>query len=119
MKYKKNILLLIIILLIYFLNDNFLKATNFWFFTDYLNDLIAVPLFFSIINIVSQMENNTQIVNLTKLTLITIILSLLGEFAAIFTRPESVVDYLDIVCYFIGMIFYYIFINYPEVIIKK
>ena len=114
MKLKKNIFLLIFILFIYFLNESYLKTTGFWFFTDYLNDLMAVPLFFSIVNIISQIENGREIAdlsNLTIITIITIILSFLGEFVAIYTRPGSTVDIFDICCYFIGMIFYYIYIN--------
>ena len=87
MKLKKNIFLLILILFIYFLNESYLKTTGFWFFTDYLNDLMAI---------------------------ITIILSFLGEFVAIYTRPGSTVDIFDICCYFIGMIFYYIYIKFPK-----
>ena len=111
MKLKKNIFLLIFILFIYFLNESYLKTTGFWFFTDYLNDLMAVPLFFSIVNIISQIENGREIADLSNLTIITIILSFLGEFVAIYTRPGSTVDIFDICCYFIGMIFYYFFIN--------
>ena len=77
MKLKKNIFLLILILFFYFLNESYLKTTGFWFFTDYLNDLMAVPLFFSIVNIVSEIENGREIEDLSKLTIITIILSFL------------------------------------------
>ena len=114
MKLKKNIFLLILILFIYFLNESYLKTTGFWFFTDYLNDLMAVPLFFSIVNIVSQIENGREINDLSDLAIITIILSFLGEFVAIYTRPGSIVDIFDICCYFIGMIFYYIYIKFPK-----
>lgn len=111
MKFKKNIFLLILILFIYFLNESYLKTTGFWFFTCYLNDLMAIPLFFSIINIVNQIENGEKIDDLSNLTLITIILSFLGEFVAIYTRPGSTSDIFDICCYFIGMVLYYFFIN--------
>lgn len=114
MKLKKNIFLLILILFFYFLNESYLKTIGFWFFTDYLNDLMAVPLFFSIVNIVSEIENGREIEDLSKLTIITIILSFLGEFVAIYTRPGSTVDIFDICCYFIGMIFYYIYIKFPK-----
>ncbi|WP_286008620.1 hypothetical protein [Methanobrevibacter woesei] len=72
---------------------------------------MAVPLFFSIVNIISQIENGREIADLSNLTIITIILSFLGEFVAIYTRLGSTVDIFDICCYFIGMIFYYFFIN--------
>lgn len=111
MKLKKNIFLLIFILFIYFLNESYLKTTGFWFFTDYLNDLMAIPLFFSIVNSVSFIESGKEIKDLWKLTVITSILSFLGEFVAIYTRPGSTIDFYDICCYFIGMILYYFFIN--------
>lgn len=36
----------------------------------------------------------------------------MGEYLAIFLRRGSVTDYLDIICYFIGMGIYYILKKY-------
>ena len=107
MKYRTNLSLLIIILLIYILNQVFLKNINISFFNNYLNDLLAVPLFFSIVNIIAKYDMGKTIVEFKYLLLITIVLSFLGEYIALFTRKGSVIDYLDIICYFIGMLFYY------------
>lgn len=41
-----------------------------------------------------------QVTSLKYLTLITIFLSFLGEYIAIFLRPGSVSDWWDVVCYF-------------------
>lgn len=108
MKYKGNIILVVVILIIYLANQYFLKSTGFWFFTDYLNDLLAVPLFLSIINIVYLWESNKKIADIKTLIIITIGLSFLGEIVAIFTRPDSVIDIFDVFCYFIGMFLYYL-----------
>ena len=112
MKYKRDIYILIICLLIYFLNQFYLKKIGILFFNNYLNDLIAVPLYFSIINITSLYLRDKEINSLKILFIITIILSFLGEYVAIYLRKGSVTDYLDIVCYFIGMIIYYLIKNF-------
>ena len=43
-----------------------------------------------------------EITSLKTMFIITIGLSFLGEYVAIFLRQGSITDYLDIVCYFIG-----------------
>ena len=84
------------------------------FFNNYFNDLIAVPLYFALINIISIHLRDKEINSFKILFILTIILSLLGEYASIFVRKGSVTDYLDIVCYFIGMIIYYLLKNYKK-----
>jgi len=49
------------------------------------------------------------------LFVITVGLSFLGEYLAIFLRPGSISDWWDVLCYFIGMFVYYLITN---VIIK-
>lgn len=53
MKNKTNIVIVIGTLAIYSLNQLVLKNLGIPFFNNYLNDLLAVPLFFALINSIS------------------------------------------------------------------
>lgn len=108
---KIDICILIACLVLYLLNQFFLKKMGIIFFNNYFNDLIAVPLYFALINIVSIHLSNKEINSFKILFIITIILSLLGEYVSIFVRKGSVTDYLDIICYFVGMMIYYLLKN--------
>lgn len=107
-KYKADLIILITCLVVYMLNQVFLKKLGIIFFNYYLNDLLAVPLFFSLINLISLYNNNKQVTSFKYLFLITIILSFLGEYLAVYTRTGSVSDLWDVICYFIGMMTYYL-----------
>ena len=107
MKNKKDSIILLVCLIIYILNQFFLKKLGILFFNNYLNDLIAVPLYFSLLNIISFYFRKKEITSFKVMFLITIGLAFLGEYVAIFLRKGSVTDYLDIACYFIGMVIYY------------
>lgn len=111
MENKTNIVILVVVLAVYGLNQLVLKNLGIPFFNNYLNDLLAVPLFFALINSFSLYRSNTQVTSLKYLTLITIFLSFLGEYITIFLRPGSVSDWWDVVCYFIGMFVYYLITN--------
>ena len=111
MKLNRDIIILIICLLFYLINQVFLKKIGILFFNNYFNDLLAVPLYFSIINIISLQISNKEITSFKTLFFITIILSFLGEYVAIYLRKGSVTDYWDIICYFIGMLVYYVLKN--------
>lgn len=108
---KKNIGILISVLAIYILNQLFLKDLGVSFFNNYLNDLLSVPLFFALINIISSYNSNKQVISLKYLIVITVFLSFLGEYLAIYLRPGSVSDWWDVLCYFIGMFVYYLITN--------
>lgn len=112
MKQKMDISILLFCLVTYLLNQLFLKQIGILFFNNYLNDLLAVPLYFSLINIISSYYLRKEITSLKTMFIITIGLSFLGEYVAIFLRNGSVTDYLDVVCYFVGMIIYYGLKNY-------
>ena len=117
MRINKEIIILITCLILYVINQIFLKKIGILFFNNYFNDLLAVPLYFSIINIISLQITKKEIKSFKTLFFITIILSFLGEYVAIFLRKGSVTDYWDILCYFIGMLIYYILKN-PEILDK-
>ena len=108
MKYKTDTKILIFILSIYIINQTILKPTGNIFFNNYLNDLLATPLFFSLVNLFSQYNTGKQVTQLKHLIPITIILSILGEYITPLWRSNNITDNLDIICYFIGMIIYYL-----------
>ena len=91
MENKTNIVILVVVLAVYGLNQLVLKNLG--------------------INSISLYRSNMQVTSLKYLTLITIFLSFLGEYIAIFLRPGSVSDWWDVVCYFIGMFVYYLITN--------
>ena len=101
MENKTNIVILVVVLAVYGLNQLVLKNLGIPFFNNYL----------ALINSFSLYRSNTQVTSLKYLTLITIFLSFLGEYIAIFLRPGSVSDWWDVVCYFIGMFVYYLITN--------
>lgn len=94
-------------LICYIANQIFFKSLGIVFFNNFFNDLLAVPLYFSIMNILGMYFNGKEITSFKLLILLTILLSFLGEYVAIYLRPGSTTDYLDVVCYFIGMLIYY------------
>lgn len=116
MKINKDIIILIICLILYAINQLFLKKIGILFFNNYFNDLLAVPLYFSIINIISLQLRKKEINSFKTLFFITIILSFLGEYVAIYLRKGSVTDYWDIICYFIGMLLYYVLKNKKNIL---
>ena len=95
-------------LICYIANQIFFKSLGIVFFNNFFNDLLAVPLYFSIMNILGMYFNGKEITSFKLLFLLTILLSFLGEYVAIYLRPGSTTDYLDVVCYFIGMLIYYL-----------
>ena len=107
MRFKADLCILITCLVCYILNQTFFKSLGILFFNNFFNDLLAVPLYFSIMNILFIYFHDKEITSLKVLFLITIILSFLGEYVAIYLRPGSTTDYLDVICYFIGMFVYY------------
>lgn len=100
--------ILIACLICYIANQTFFKSLGIVFFNNFFNDLLAVPLYFSIMNILGMYLNGKEITSFKLLFLLTILLSFLGEYVAIYLRPGSTTDYLDVVCYFIGMLIYYL-----------
>ena len=76
--------------------------------------MIAIPLYFAAINVILYYTLEKEINSFKILFLMTIALSFLGEYVSLYTRKGSVFDYWDILCYFIGLVVYYIIKNYPK-----
>ena len=114
-KNKKNFSLIIICLLFFLLNTLLLKNIDLGilnsFFRGYFNDLLAPIIFLSFMNILLKNILNIEIKKATYLISITLIISFIWEYIAIFLKPSSTFDYLDIIAYLIGCLIYYININ--------
>ena len=101
----KNLILLIIFISLYMINKLFLSQSN-TFFSFYFNDLLVVVVLFSAMNVVC----NYKVKKISLLFILTCIASFFWEYVALFIKPNSVFDFLDIICYFISMIIYIIFL---------
>ena len=114
MKIRKDVIILISCVILYFANQYYFKSLGILFFNDHFNDLIAVPLYFAAINVILYYTLEKEVNSFKILFLMTIVLSFLGEYVSLYTRKGSVFDYWDVLCYFIGLVVYYIIKNYPK-----
>ena len=107
---NKNFIIMSICLFLYSLNQLFFKNIDInllnEFFNSYFNDLLSTPLYFSYLNFLLSFVKK-EIIGLKNLLIITVICSFLAEYLAIFIRPNSVSDPLDVLCYFIGTFIYW------------
>ena len=114
MKIRKDLIILICCVILFLANQFYFKSLGISFFNDHFNDLIAIPLYFAAVNVILYYTLNREINSFKILFLLTIVLSVLGEFGSLYTRKGSVFDYWDILYYFIGLVTYYMVKNYPK-----
>ena len=114
MKIRKDLIILICCVILFLANQFYFKSLGISFFNDHFNDLIAIPLYFAAVNVILYYTLNREIDSFKILFLLTIVLSVLGEFGSLYTRKGSIFDYWDILCYFIGLVTYYMVKNYPK-----
>lgn len=111
---RLNIFLLIICTVLALINTIILKKIDLGnlnlIFNGYLNDFLAAILILAYINICISFVN-FKIKSLKFLMIIILIISFFWEYFAIYIKPNSVFDYLDILAYLIGCIVYWIIIN--------
>lgn len=105
----KNLIILIIALLLYLLNNNFSHSLN-WFFTFYFNDLLAIIVLLSFLNIVYPFK----LTNLWIIIIVTILASFVWEYVALFIKSGSIFDYMDIISYFASMAIYLALLYFIE-----
>ncbi len=101
----KNLIILIFFLTLYITNKLFLSKNN-TFFSFYFNDLLVVVVLFSAMNVIC----SHKVKRITLLFIFTCIASFFWEYVALFIKYNSVFDFLDILCYFISMTIYIIFL---------
>ena len=96
-----NIIIFVIALSLYLFNNHFLHEIN-WFFMFYFNDFLAIVVLLSFLNIVYPYK----LTNLWLIVLVTILASFVWEYVALFIKPGSIFDFVDIICYFGSMVIY-------------
>ena len=107
----ENCLIFITCVLLYdfnkliFLNISYYHLN--YFFSCYFDDLLAPILFFSYMNLILSFIDK-KIYSIKYLILIIILCSFLWEYLAIFIKPGSVSDPIDVLSYFIGTLIYWI-----------
>ena len=104
-----NIIIFVIALSLYLLNNHFLHEVN-WFFMFYFNDFLAIVVLLSFLNIVYPYK----LTNLWLIILVTILASFVWEYVALFIKPGSIFDFVDIICYFGSMVIYLVILYFIE-----
>lgn len=78
-----------------------------FFFSSYFNDILAPLLLFPYINLLLSLIDK-KLYSLKYLILIIMTCSFVWEYLALFFKPTSVFDTLDILCYVFGTLIYWI-----------
>ena len=104
-----NLVILIMALSLYLLNNHFLNQIN-WFFMFYFNDFLAIVVLLSFLNVVYPYK----LTNLWLIILVTILASLVWEYVALFIKPGSIFDLMDIISYFGSMLIYLVLLYLSE-----
>ena len=104
-----NLVILIIALSLYLLNNHFLHEIN-WFFMFYFNDFLAIVVLLSFLNIVYPYK----LTNLWLIIIVTILASFVWEYVALFIKPGSIFDFIDIISYSGSMVIYLVLLYLSE-----
>ena len=98
-----NLIILILALSLYLVNNHFLHEAN-WFFMFYFNDFLAIVVLLSFLNVVYPFK----LTNLWLIIIVTVLASFVWEYLALFIKAGSIFDPMDIICYFGSMAIYLI-----------
>ena len=104
-----NLVILIMALSLYLFNNHFLHEVN-WFFMFYFNDFLAIVVLLSFLNIVYPYK----LTNLWLIILVTILASFVWEYVALFIKPWSIFDFIDIISYLGSMAIYLVLLYLLE-----
>ena len=104
-----NLVILIVALSLYLLNNHFFHEIN-WFFMFYFNDFLAIVVLLSFLNIVYPFK----LTNLWLIILVTVLASFVWEYVALFIKKGAIFDPMDIICYFGSMVIYLIILYFIE-----
>ncbi len=102
-----NLLILVLTLSLYLLNNHFMHEIN-WFFMFYFNDFLAIVVLLSFLNIVYPFK----LTNIWLIILVTLLASFVWEYIALFIKKGAIFDPMDIVCYFGSMVIYLIILHF-------
>ena len=110
-----NLMLLILVVFAYWINNLFLKEHSGGllrvFFIGYFNDLICPLFFFSYANMLL-ITVGKEIARLWVICLVSLCTSWVWEFVAPLMKPSSTTDPLDIFCYITGGVVYWAILRY-------
>lgn len=98
-----NLIILIVGLSLYLLNNHFLHEIN-WFFMFYFNDFLAIVVLLSFLNLVYPYK----LTNVWLIIIVTVLSSFVWEYVALFIKVGAIFDFLDVICYFGSMVIYII-----------
>ena len=104
-----NLIILVIALSLYLLNNHYLHEIN-WFFMFYFNDFLAIVVLLSFLNIIYPFK----LTNVWIILIVTILASFVWEYVALFIKPWSIFDSMDILCYFGSMVIYLVLLYFIE-----
>ena len=106
-----NLMLLILVVFAYWINNLFLKEHSGGLFIGYFNDLICPLFFFSYANMLL-ITVGKEIARLWVICLVSLCTSCVWEFVAPLMKPSSTTDPLDIFCYITGGVVYWAILRY-------
>ena len=104
-----NLVILILALVLYLLNNHILHEIN-WFFMFYFNDFLAIVVLLSFLNVIYPYK----LTNVWLIILVTLLASFVWEYVALFIKSGSVFDLMDIFSYFGSMVIYLILLYLIE-----
>ena len=104
-----NLVILILALVLYLLNNHILHEIN-WFFMFYFNDFLAIVVLLSFLNVIYPYK----LTNIWLIILVTLLASFVWEYVALFIKSGSVFDLMDIFSYFGSMVIYLILLYLIE-----
>ena len=104
-----NLLILLVALSLYLLNNHFFHEIN-WFFMFYFNDFLAIAVLLSFLNIIYPFK----LTNVWIIIIVTILASFVWEYFALFIKAGSIFDYVDVICYFGSMLIYLVLLYFIE-----
>lgn len=113
-EFRTNLLLLVICLSVYAANIWFKKqgfSYDFPFIRNHLNDMLATQAFLSYAGCLLSFVGRRSISKLHHILMLSGTCSFVWEYCAQYLYPKSTFDYIDILCYFIGGLIYWIYAN--------
>ena len=104
-----NLIILIVGLSLYLLNNHFLHEIN-WFFMLYFNDFLAIVVLLSFLNLIYPYK----LTNVWLIIIVTILASFVWEYVALYIKAGAIFDIIDVICYFGSMVIYIILLYFLE-----
>ena len=104
-----NLIILIVGLSLYLLNNHFLHEIN-WFFMFYFNDFLAIVVLLSFLNLIYPYK----LTNVWLIIIVTILASFVWEYVALYIKAGAIFDIIDVICYFGSMVIYIILLYFLE-----